>query len=66
MKQRFAGHSSLRFFLGDVRDRERLMSAFKGIDIIIHAAALKQAVEAQGADASAALENAVKAKEAAD
>lgn len=42
MKQRFAGHNSLRFFLGDVRDRERLMSAFKGIDIIIHAAALKQ------------------------
>ncbi len=32
----------LRFFLGDVRDKERLMRAFDGIDIVIHAAALKQ------------------------
>lgn len=31
----------LRFFLGDVRDRERLYRAFDGIDIVIHAAALK-------------------------
>jgi UDP-N-acetylglucosamine 4,6-dehydratase len=32
----------LRFFLGDVRDKERLETAFHGVDIIIHAAALKQ------------------------
>ena len=32
----------MRYFLGDVRDVERLRRAFKGIDIIIHAAALKQ------------------------
>ena len=32
----------LRFFIGDVRDRERLLRAFDGIDIVIHAAALKQ------------------------
>ena len=32
----------LRFFLGDVRDRNRLYRAFQGIDIVIHAAALKQ------------------------
>ena len=32
----------LRFFLGDVRDFERLKSAMIGIDIVIHAAALKQ------------------------
>ena len=32
----------LRFFIGDVRDRERLMRAFEGVDIVIHAAALKQ------------------------
>ncbi len=32
----------LRFFLGDVRDYERLLIAFKNVDIIIHAAALKQ------------------------
>lgn len=32
----------LRFFIGDVRDKERLSRALKGIDIVIHAAALKQ------------------------
>ena len=32
----------LRFFIGDVRDEARLVSACEGIDIIIHAAALKQ------------------------
>jgi len=32
----------LRFFLGDVRDRDRLYRAFDGVDVVIHAAALKQ------------------------
>ncbi|MDR7856914.1 UDP-N-acetylglucosamine 4,6-dehydratase (inverting) [Tissierella sp.] len=32
----------LRFFIGDVRDRERLYRAFKGVDYVIHAAAMKQ------------------------
>ena len=32
----------LRFFIGDVRDRSRLNLAFKGVDFVIHAAALKQ------------------------
>lgn len=32
----------LRYFIGDVRDKERLQRAFVGIDIVIHAAALKQ------------------------
>ncbi|MDR0219875.1 MAG: UDP-N-acetylglucosamine 4,6-dehydratase (inverting) [Lachnospiraceae bacterium] len=34
----------LRFFIGDVRDRERLRRAFEGVDYVIHAAALKQVV----------------------
>ena len=34
--------SKLRFFIGDVRDVERLKRACKGVDYIIHAAALKQ------------------------
>ena len=34
--------SPLRYFIGDVRDKERLMRAFAGVDIVIHAAALKQ------------------------
>lgn len=32
----------IRFFLGDVRDKDRLYRAFDGVDIVIHAAALKQ------------------------
>jgi UDP-N-acetylglucosamine 4,6-dehydratase len=32
----------LRFFLGDVRDRSRLERAFSGVDVVVHAAALKQ------------------------
>ena len=39
--------SALRFFLGDVRDRERLSLAFRGVDIVIHAAALKQVPAAE-------------------
>lgn len=32
----------LRFFIGDVRDRDRLYRAFQGVDYVVHAAALKQ------------------------
>jgi UDP-N-acetylglucosamine 4,6-dehydratase len=41
---RFSGPKSkcLRFFIGDVRDRQRLERAFDGVDIVVHAAALKQ------------------------
>ena len=34
--------SKLRFFIGDVRDKERLERAFEGVDYVIHAAAMKQ------------------------
>jgi UDP-N-acetylglucosamine 4,6-dehydratase len=34
--------SPIRFFLGDVRDQSRLERAFHGVDLVIHAAALKQ------------------------
>lgn len=34
--------SKLRFFIGNVRDKDRLYRAFYGVDIVIHAAALKQ------------------------
>jgi len=34
--------SEIRFFLGDVRDLSRLMRAFYGVDVVVHAAALKQ------------------------
>ena len=39
--------SCMRYLLGDVRDRERLLEATRGIDIIIHAAALKQVPAAE-------------------
>jgi len=42
MQARYAGEGRLRFFLGDVRDRERLIGATRGVDLILHAAALKQ------------------------
>ncbi len=37
----------MRYFLGDVRDRDRLMQAFSGVDYVIHAAALKQVPAAE-------------------
>ncbi|MBK8870711.1 MAG: UDP-N-acetylglucosamine 4,6-dehydratase (inverting) [Elusimicrobia bacterium] len=42
MRQTFGDNSILRFFLGDVRDKERLHRALDGVDIVVHAAALKQ------------------------
>lgn len=43
MKKEFKDHEKdLRFFIGDVRDKERLYRAFDGVDYVIHAAAMKQ------------------------
>src|ERR1700674_486196 len=39
---RFNDHPSLRFFIGDVRDRDRLERAMHGVTVVVHAAALKQ------------------------
>lgn len=49
MEQRFPsqGKSPLRYFIGDVRDGARLRRALEGIDIVIHAAALKQVPTAE-------------------
>jgi UDP-N-acetylglucosamine 4,6-dehydratase/5-epimerase len=41
MAQRFNHDGRLRFFIGDVRDKERLSRACDGVDFIVHAAALK-------------------------
>jgi UDP-N-acetylglucosamine 4,6-dehydratase len=40
-------YPQLRFFLGDVRDRNRLQRALEGIDTVVHAAALKQVPAAE-------------------
>jgi UDP-N-acetylglucosamine 4,6-dehydratase len=50
MAQQFSGmqHSEcLRYFIGDVRDKERLNRAFHNVDYVIHAAALKQVPAAE-------------------
>ena len=49
MSQQFPGnrYSGLRYFIGDVRDQDRLRRAMEGIDVVIHAAALKQVPAAE-------------------
>ena len=42
MRGKFANDPRLRFFIGDIRDKERLLRAFSGVNYIVHAAALKQ------------------------
>ncbi len=40
-------YPQIRFFMGDIRDRDRLKRALEGVDIVIHAAALKQVPAAE-------------------
>ena len=49
MKQVFsdARFDCIRYFIGDVRDRDRLYRAMDGVDIVVHAAALKQVPTAE-------------------
>ncbi len=43
MSNEFKDHAQkLRFFIGDVRDKERMQRAFEGVDYVVHAAAMKQ------------------------
>lgn len=46
MSQEFDGNY-MRYFIGDVRDRDRLTQAMRGVDYVIHAAALKQVPAAE-------------------
>lgn len=46
MQQEFSD-DCMRFFIGDVRDRNRLIMAMRGVDYVIHAAALKQVPAAE-------------------
>jgi len=50
LQNKFKGHKNkniLRFFIGDVRDQQRLNMAFSNIDIVVHAAALKHVPAAE-------------------
>lgn len=44
MEQRYLSHSSAYFFLADVRDRDKLVRKFRGVDIIFHSAAFKHVI----------------------
>jgi len=46
MQQQF-GAPCMRYFIGDVRDRERVAQALRGVDVVVHAAALKQVPAAE-------------------
>lgn len=43
----FSSDKSLRYFLGDIRDQDRIKRALEGIDVVVHAAALKQVPAAE-------------------
>lgn len=47
MQQLYPGEERIRFFIGDVRDSRRLNRAFEGVDVVIHAAALKHITAAE-------------------
>jgi UDP-N-acetylglucosamine 4,6-dehydratase len=49
MQQQFpdSKYPCMRYFIGDVRDRERLEMAMRGVDIVVHAAAMKQVPAAE-------------------
>ena len=42
LKQTLGDDERLRWFIGDIREENRLRRAFQGIDLVVHAAALKQ------------------------
>lgn len=41
MQKRYVNDDRIRFFIGDVRDKDRLLRAFSGVDYVVHAAATK-------------------------
>jgi UDP-N-acetylglucosamine 4,6-dehydratase (inverting) len=42
-----SGHEALRYFIGDIRDEPRLKRALEGVEVVVHAAALKQVPAAE-------------------
>ena len=68
MRRRFPDSESspVRYFIGDVRDRDRLERAFYGVNIVIHAAALKQVPAAEYNPFEAVLTNIMGAKNVID
>ncbi len=68
MRQQFPDTpgSPLRYFIGDIRDKDRLNRAFRGVDIVIHAAALKQVPACEYNPFEAVLTNVIGSKNIID
>ncbi|MEW6209361.1 MAG: UDP-N-acetylglucosamine 4,6-dehydratase (inverting) [Acidobacteriota bacterium] len=59
-------HPNLRYFIGDVRDVERLRRAMRGVDVVVHAAALKQVPACEYNPIEAVMTNVMGAKNVID
>jgi UDP-N-acetylglucosamine 4,6-dehydratase/5-epimerase len=59
-------HPNIRFFLGDVRDVDRLRRAMQGVDVVVHAAALKQVPAAEYNPIEAVMTNIIGARNVVD
>lgn len=44
LMEEYASHSTVKLYLGDVRDKDKLIQAMRGIDIVLHSAALKHVI----------------------
>jgi UDP-N-acetylglucosamine 4,6-dehydratase len=66
MRQKFPENIPIRYFIGDVRDPSRLARAFGGVDIVVHAAALKQVPACEYNPFEAILTNVIGAKNIVD
>jgi UDP-N-acetylglucosamine 4,6-dehydratase len=68
MRESMPGGASdpMRYFLGDIRDRDRLQRAFHGVDIVVHAAALKQVPACEYNPIEAVLTNVIGARNVVD
>ena len=60
------GDTPIRYFIGDVRDKDRLYRAFHGVDIVVHAAALKQVPACEYNPIEAILTNIIGARNVID
>jgi len=67
-EMRHAGfdHANLRYFIGDVRDVDRLRRAMHGVDVVVHAAALKQVPACEYNPIEAVLTNVMGARNVID